>query len=82
MHMDDKGRKRLATLMCIQERSHREVADAAGWKSHGMVGHLLHGRKGGVSMEAALRIARYFGVPVHELFVTRVSTSETRNEAA
>jgi hypothetical protein len=73
MLMDDKGRKRLGTLMLIQEKSHRQVAKAAGWDSHAMVGHLLKGRKHGVSSDSALALARYFGVPVHELFVTKLS---------
>lgn len=81
MLMDDKGRKRLATLMLIQERSHRDVSNAAGWKSRGMVGHLLAGRKRGCETDAAIKIARYFGVPVHELFVTKVSTAEIQKVA-
>lgn len=70
MRLHKDGRKRLAKLLLIQEVSHRQLADALGWRSHGMVGHLLSGRKTGVSVESAVAMARYLGVEVSDLFAT------------
>lgn len=72
MRLHPQGRKRLAKLLLIQEVKHRDLAAAAGWRSHGMVGHLLAGRKAGVEPQAALAIAKYLGVEVSDLFVTEM----------
>lgn len=68
-------RKKLAKLMLIQEKTHRDVAHAAGWSSHSYVGRLLSGEVNTLRPEAALRIAKFLGVGVDDLFVTRVSTN-------
>lgn len=75
MQLTAKGRKRLATLMVIQEKSQRDVAAAAGWTSHSYLGRLLRGEVDTLEAEPALRISRYFGVGVDDLFVVRISSS-------
>lgn len=74
MKLRKDGRKKLASLMIVQDVSHRELAKVAGWKSHGMVRHLLTGARTGVSPEAALAISKYLGVAVHDLFLTELSS--------
>lgn len=72
-----KDRKQLAKIMAIQGCSARQLAKAAGWKSHTYMQRLL--REGGpktLEVEPAVRIAKYLGVGVDDLFLTKVS-SET-----
>lgn len=66
--------KRLRTLMVVQEVSQRRLAMAAGYKSHAYMGRLLRGEVDTLEPEAALRIARFLGVGVDDLFVPRLST--------
>lgn len=80
MRLHKEGRKRLAKLLLIQEVSHRELARAAGWSSHGHVSHLLSGRRNGVEPASALAIARYLGVDVSDLFVTELRSVASEAE--
>lgn len=73
MLVTEKGRKKLASLLVIQEDSHRNLARAVGWKSHSYVGRILRGQVRSVTPEAAARIAAHFGVPMDDIFVPRVS---------
>lgn len=85
MRLHKEGRKRLAKLLLIQGVTHRELAKAIGWKSHGMVGHLVSGRKSGLEPESAIAIAKYLGVEVSDLFLTdmpSVSRRTSRGRAA
>jgi transcriptional regulator with XRE-family HTH domain len=82
MRLHKEGRKRLAKLMLIQGISHRQLASACGWKSHGMVGHLVSGRKVGVEKEAALIIAKVLGVDVGDLFLTEIPANRDPRKAA
>lgn len=77
--MQLRNRKRLATLMLIQEKSQRDVARAAGWSSHSYLGRLVRGEVDTLEPEPALRIARYLGVGVDDLFVVRVSSPSGEN---
>lgn len=70
-------RKKLAKLMVIQDVSQRELAAAAGWRSHSYLGRLLRGDVDTLDIDAAVRIAHYFGVPTDDLFVAR-SSSDSR----
>lgn len=72
MRLHKEGRKRLARLLVIQEISHRQLAAAVGWKSHGMVSHLISGRRAGVEPQAAITIAKLLGVEVSDLFLTEL----------
>lgn len=78
--MELHDRKRLAKLMLIQGASQRQVAEAAGWRSHSYLGRLLRGEVKTLDPDAALRIAAYFGVGVDDLFVVRVSSSTGQND--
>lgn len=77
--MELHNRKRLAKLMLIQGASQRQVAEAAGWRSHSYLGRLLRGEVKTLDPEAALRIAVFFGVGVDDLFVARVSSATEQN---
>lgn len=73
--MQLKDRKKLARLMVIQEKSQREVAKAAGWGSHSYLGRLMRGEVDTLETEPAVRIAKFLGVGVDDLFLVRVSSS-------
>lgn len=73
MVLTDAGRKRLATILIVQGVSHRQLAEAAGWKAHSYVGRLLRGEENTLSPEAAARIAAHLGVGMDTFFVPRVS---------
>lgn len=77
MRLHKEGRKRLAKLLLIQEVTHRQLAEAVGWKSHAMVRQLLCGKRNGVRPEKALAIAKYLGVDVGDLFLTEMSSNST-----
>jgi transcriptional regulator with XRE-family HTH domain len=70
-------RKKLAKLMAIQEVSQRDLAEAAGWRSHSYLGRLLRGEVNTLEPEAAVRIAHFLGVGTDDLFMAR-SSSESR----
>lgn len=72
MRLHKEGRKRLAKLLLIQGVTHRELAEVAGWKSHGMVAHLIQGRRSGVEPASGVAIARYLGVDPSDLFVSEI----------
>lgn len=69
-----KDRKQLAKLMVIQGVSARQLASAAGWKSHSYMNRLLSGEARTLSTDPALRIAHRLGVGVDDLFLVRVSS--------
>lgn len=77
------NRKGLRKLMAIQNVSARELARAAGWKSHSYMNRLLKDPKDGgvdtLDLEPAVRIARYLGVGVDDLFMPRLSTDTAQN---
>lgn len=75
VYMILKDRKRLARLMVIQEVSYRDLARAAGWKSHSYVGRLLRGEAKTLDTDPALRIANYLRVAVDDLFLVRVASN-------
>lgn len=75
--MQLKDRKKLAKLMVIQEVSQRELALAAGWRSHSYLGRLLRGEVSTLDTDPAVRIAHYLGVGTDDLFLAKTS-SETR----
>lgn len=72
-------RKKLAKLMVIQGVSQRELALAAGWKSHSYLGRLLRGDVATLEVEPAVRIAMYLGVGTDDLFMSRASTVVAQN---
>lgn len=68
-----RDRKQLAKLMVIQGVSARQLAKAAGWKSHTYLQRLLRGEVKTLATDPALRIAHRLGVGVDDLFLVRVS---------
>lgn len=74
-------RKRLARLIAIKEVSKREVARAAGWKSHTYLLRLLSGEATTCEVEHAVKIARFLEVGTDDLFIAKVSGSKDRNGA-
>ncbi|MCG7425095.1 helix-turn-helix domain-containing protein [Kocuria rhizophila] len=82
--------KKLKRLMIVQDISQRELARAAGWKSHSYLGRLMSGKVTTLSTDPALRIAHTLGVGVEDLFLTKVSEvpghdvqeAKTRKKAA
>lgn len=76
-----KDRKQLAKLMVIQGASQRQVAEAAGWKSHSYLGRLLRGEVKTLEPEHAVRIACFFGVGVDDLFLARVTTNTPQTDS-
>lgn len=62
--------KQLKKLMVIQGNvSGRELAKVAGYKSHTYMQRILRGEVSTLDPEPALRIARFFGVGVDDLFL-------------
>ena len=78
--MQLKDRKRLLRLIEIQEVSRRDVARAAGWKSHSYFNRICNGEEDTMKPEPALRIAKFLGVAVDDLFLTRVEEKSEQLE--
>ena len=78
VYMELIDRKKLAKLMVIQGVSHRDVAQAAGWRAHSYVGRLLRGEVKNLEIEPAVRIAAFLGVGVDDLFLTRTTRNAGR----
>ncbi|PRB69590.1 helix-turn-helix transcriptional regulator [Arthrobacter sp. MYb213] len=76
-----KDRKKLLTIMEIQEKSRRDVAHAAGWRSHSYMNRLCNGDVDTLKPEPALRIAKFLGVGVDDLFLTKVEDIPVRMES-
>lgn len=74
-----RDHKKLARLLVIQEISHRQLADALGWKSHSYVGRMCRGKVRSLDPDAALRIAKILQTPVDDLFVIKVSSEVGQN---
>jgi transcriptional regulator with XRE-family HTH domain len=59
--------------------SQRELARAAGWRSHTYMRRLISGEAKTLNTDPALRIAHYLHLDVDDLFVTRVTTDRTHS---
>ncbi|HLR95118.1 MAG TPA: helix-turn-helix transcriptional regulator [Jiangellaceae bacterium] len=75
-----RDRKRLATIMAVQNVSHRKLAEAAGWRAHSYLGRLLRGEVKTLDVEPAVRIAKYLGVGTDDLFLARTSDETGRSD--
>jgi transcriptional regulator with XRE-family HTH domain len=71
--MQVRDHRKLARLALIQDASHRQIAEALGWKSHTYVGRILRGEVRTMEPEAAVRMCHYFGVAVDDFFLTKSS---------
>lgn len=74
--------RRLASICIVQGVTHRDLAKAAGYRSHSYVGRLLRGQVKSLEPEAAIRIAHFLGLPVDDLFVPKMSTQTGQNGQA
>lgn len=72
--MQVRDAKTIRKLMVIQNVSQRSLARAAGYKSHAYMGRILRGEVKTLDPEAAVRVAKYLGVGVDDLFLVRVSS--------
>lgn len=72
------NREKLVRRMEAMGVSQRELARAAGWKSHSYMRRLINGEANTLTTDPALRIAHYLHLDVDDLFVTRVSTAGTQ----
>src|SRR6188472_2377936 len=72
------NRKGLRTLMVVHDVSQRQLARAAGYRSHAYMGRLLRGEVDTLEPAAALRIARFLQVETDFLFVSRPSIEDAR----
>ena len=69
-----RDRKKLATLMVINNLTQRALAKDIGWSSHSYLGRLLRGQVKTLEPGPALRIANRLGVGVDDLFLPGVSS--------
>lgn len=76
VYMQLRDRRKMASLMIVNDVSQRQLAAAAGWgpNSHSFVARLLHGTANAVTPESAVRIAYRLDVPVDALFLTKLDT--------
>lgn len=79
MEISDKGRRKLATIMAIQEWSARGLAQEVGWRSHTILLDILSGKRKTIKPERATAIAAVLGVGMDELFMPRMSTDAGRS---
>lgn len=77
--MELKDLELLQELMETHEVSARELSRFAGWKSHTYLQRLLRGEVKTLKTDPAIRIAYRLQVPVHRLFVTKVSADGGQN---
>ncbi|MEV8180301.1 helix-turn-helix transcriptional regulator [Specibacter sp. NPDC078692] len=80
--MELRDRKMLQRLMIVQGVSNRSLAKIAGWKSHSYMNRLVAGDVKTLEPEPALRIAKFLGVGVEDLFLTRVEHNSVRGGTA
>lgn len=71
-------RDKLVRRMKQEGVSQRELARAAGWKSHSYMRRLINGEVRTLTTDPALRIAYYLHLDVDDIFATRVSTPSGR----
>lgn len=75
------NREKLVRRMEAMGVSQRELARAAGWKSHSYMRRLINGEANTLTTDPALRIAHYLHLDVDDVFVTRVDTSGRHPES-
>ena len=72
--------KRLAKLMLIQDVSDRDLAAAAGYKSHSFITRLRRGFVKSLRVEPACAIADHLEVGVDDLFMVSAPTERAEVE--
>ncbi|MGY5764941.1 helix-turn-helix transcriptional regulator [Brachybacterium sp. DNPG3] len=74
------NRDKLVRRMEKLNVSQRELARAAGWKSHSYMRRLITGEASTLNTDPALRIAHYLHLDVDDIFMTRVDSDRARAE--
>ena len=74
------NRDKLVRRMEAMGVSQRELARAAGWKSHSYMRRLITGEAKTLNTDPALRIAHYLHLDVDDIFVTRVDSPGARSD--
>lgn len=74
-----KDPEKLRMILDLQGVTQRELAMAAGYRAHSHVTRLLKGTAKGLEPEAAIRIAKFLGYQVEDLFVIKMSSEAGRN---
>lgn len=74
-------RDKLARRMKQMGVSQRELARAAGWKSHSYMRRLLTGDANTLNTDPALRIAHYLHLDVDDVFATRVDSARAQMDS-
>ncbi len=75
------NRSKLVRRMEAQGVSQRELARAAGWKSHSYMRRLITGEVKTLNTDPALRIAHYLHLDVDDIFVTRVDSARDQTDS-
>jgi transcriptional regulator with XRE-family HTH domain len=70
----------LRTLLVVRDVSQRQLAHAAGYRSHAYVGRIVRGEVDTLEPEAARAIAAYLQVDLGFLFEPRSSGEAARHE--
>jgi len=78
MYLPDRGRERLLEIMEQEGISRRRLAIAAGWRSHSYMNRLLNGEASTLEPKPAVRIAKYLGLRVNDLFLPKSSSDAGR----
>jgi transcriptional regulator with XRE-family HTH domain len=71
--------KKIKKLMVIQDVSARTLAEEVGYQSHSYITRILRGEITTMTPDRAARLARFLGVGIDDLFVTRLSTDTRQN---
>lgn len=72
----------ISRLMVRKGVSSRELAAAAGWKSHTYLLRILNGKIKSVQPTPARKIAKHLGVDPDRLFLTEVTGQGGQNDRA
>lgn len=76
------NRDKLVRRMEREGVSQRELARAAGWKSHSYMRRLVAGEVKTLNTDPALRIAHYLHLDVDDIFATRVDSQGVRTDSS
>lgn len=77
--MQVRDHRKLARLAVIQGVSHRDIAEAVGWKAHSYVGRILRGEVRTLTTDAAVKWALLMNVAVDDLFLAKSSRKPGRS---
>jgi transcriptional regulator with XRE-family HTH domain len=77
--MQVKDPRLIQTLLDVQNKSRRQLAEAVGYASHAYINLILNGDVTTMKPEKAIRVAEYLGVGVDFLFVPRTSSVAGHN---